>query len=50
MSNREQFLRDALAAWENYKTTGLRLTGEEADAWMERLEAGEEVEALEGHE
>jgi predicted transcriptional regulator len=38
---REQFLRDTLAAWEDYQRTGLHLTNEEIDAWLRRLEAGE---------
>ena len=37
---REQFRRDALAAWDHYQTTGLHATAEEADAWLAKLEAG----------
>ena len=37
---REQFRHDALAAWEEYQSTGLHVTSEEADAWMAKLEAG----------
>jgi predicted transcriptional regulator len=37
---REQFRRDALAAWADYQATGLHVTAEEADAWLARLEAG----------
>jgi predicted transcriptional regulator len=40
---RERFRADAEAAWTEYQTTGLHLTAEEADAWLERLEAGEQV-------
>jgi predicted transcriptional regulator len=40
---RQSFLKDAVAAWEEYQQTGLHLTGEEADAWMEKLEAGEDA-------
>jgi predicted transcriptional regulator len=39
----EKLRRDLVAAWEDYKTTGLHITGEEADAWLERLEKGEKV-------
>ena len=37
---REQLRQDALAAWAGYRTTGLHLTAEEADAWLAKLEAG----------
>jgi predicted transcriptional regulator len=40
---REQFRRDALAAWTNYQATGLQVTAEEADAWLAKLEAGKGV-------
>jgi hypothetical protein len=40
---RDRFRRDALAAWAHYQTTGLHATEEEADAWLARLEAGEEA-------
>lgn len=40
---REQFHRDGLAAWENYQATGLHVTSEEADAWLAKLEAGEDA-------
>jgi predicted transcriptional regulator len=39
---REQFRRDALAAWDHYQTTGLHVTGEEADAWLAKLESGKD--------
>lgn len=35
----------ALAAWNEYKSTGLHATEVEADAWLARLEAGENAEA-----
>jgi predicted transcriptional regulator len=37
----ERFNDDALAAWAAYQASGEHITGEEADAWLERLEAGE---------
>jgi predicted transcriptional regulator len=41
---REQLRQDALAAWAEYQATGLHITAEEADAWLARLEAGEDAE------
>ncbi|MDI5933139.1 CopG family ribbon-helix-helix protein [Halomonas kalidii] len=41
---RESFKQDALHAWEEYQRSGLHLTQEDADAWLARLEAGEDVE------
>ncbi len=46
---REQFRQDALAAWNQYQSTGLHLTAEEADGWLAKLEAGEDAEAPECH-
>jgi len=46
---REQFLRDGLAAWEDYRATGLHLTEEEVDDWLAKLEAGEDAELPECH-
>jgi predicted transcriptional regulator len=46
---REQLRQDALAAWNHYQTTGLHATAEEADAWLAKLEAGENAEAPECH-
>jgi hypothetical protein len=31
-------------AWAEYQETGLHVTGEAADAWLAKLEAGEEAE------
>lgn len=41
---REQVRQDALAAWAEYQATGLHVTAEEADAWLARLKAGEDIE------
>ena len=41
---RESFRHDTLNAWEAYRTTGLHLTAEEADAWLGRLEQGNDIE------
>jgi predicted transcriptional regulator len=46
---REQLRQDALAGWNHYQTTGLHATAEEADAWLAKLEAGEDAEAPECH-
>ena len=46
---REQFLRDGLAAWNDYQSTGLHATAEEADAWLAKFEAGEDAETPGSH-
>jgi predicted transcriptional regulator len=46
---REKLRQDALSAWTHYQTTGLHTTAEEVDAWMEKLEKGEDAEAPECH-
>jgi predicted transcriptional regulator len=46
---REAFKQDALRAWEGYQENGLHLTLEEADAWLEKLEAGENAEIPKCH-
>ena len=46
---REQFRQEALAAWSEFQASGIHLTAEEADAWLARLETGEDVEAPECH-
>jgi predicted transcriptional regulator len=46
---RESFKQDALRAWETYQKNGLHLTLEEADAWLEKLEVGEDVELPKCH-
>ena len=40
--SRAQLHQDALAAWEEYQATGQHITGAEADAWLARLETGED--------
>ena len=47
---REQFLRDSLAAWNEYQETGQHLTAEEADRWLAKLESGEDADAPECHD
>ena len=46
---REQFRAEALAAWNDYQATGLHVTAEEADAWLKKLEAGEDAETPSCH-
>ncbi len=41
---REVFRQDAIHAWEEYQLTGLHVSFEEADSWLSKLEAGEDVE------
>ena len=41
---REALRQDALRAWQDFQATGLHITGAEADAWLERLERGEDTE------
>lgn len=47
---REAFRQDALQAWDAYQATGKHVTHDEADAWLARLEAGEEAAAPECHD
>jgi hypothetical protein len=42
-------IQDALAALQDYDSTGLHRTGEEVDAWLAKLEAGEEAELPDCH-
>lgn len=46
---REAFRKEALDAWERYQSTGLHVTGDEADAWLAELEAGSDVEPPRAH-
>lgn len=41
---RERLKEDALAAWADFERTGRHVTAAEADAWLQRLEAGEDAE------
>lgn len=41
---REAFKQDAIRAWDAYQETGLHVSMEEADAWLAKLEAGEDTE------
>ena len=46
---RERVLHDAVAARNEYQTTGLHLTADEADVWLDRLENGEDCEPPQPH-
>lgn len=46
---REAFKQDALRAWHDYQANGLHATAAEADAWLARLEAGEDAEPPDCH-
>ena len=46
---REAFKQDALRAWDEYQRAGLHLTFEEADAWLAKLEDGEDAELPKCH-
>lgn len=46
---REAFRQDTLKAWDDYCTTGLHVTAEQADAWLARLEHGDDIEPPECH-
>jgi len=47
---RERLRQDALAAWGEYAATGRHVTAVEADAWLARLEAGEDAEPPPSHD
>lgn len=46
---RDNFRQEALDAWNHYQTTGLHVTGAEADAWLAELEAGNDIEPPTSH-
>ncbi len=47
---KQESLRVAtLKAWEDYRATGLHVTAEEADAWLEQLENGDDTEPPKCH-
>ena len=46
---RQSFRQDAIDAWNDYQRTGLHLSGDKADAWLAKLEAGEIVAAPDCH-
>lgn len=46
---RESFRQDTLKAWEEYRTTGLHVNSDEADAWLSDLEQGNDIEPPQCH-
>ena len=46
---RERLDQHALTAWSAYAATGLHVTEDEADAWLAKLEVGEEAPPPECH-
>lgn len=40
---REAFRQDGIRAWQEYQATGLHATQQEANAWLAKLEAGEDT-------
>lgn len=46
---RETFRQATIKAWEEYESTGMHVTAEEADVWLEALENGNDVEPPECH-
>lgn len=47
---RESFRRDALAAWEHYRETGLHVTGDELAVWLDSWGSDHEADAPTPHE
>ncbi|WP_123101235.1 CopG family ribbon-helix-helix protein [Acidithiobacillus sulfuriphilus] len=45
----EQFRQAGREAWESFQTTGLHLTFAEADAWLGKLESGDDTEIPDCH-
>ena len=45
----EQHRTDTNAAWNNYASTGLHATADEANAWLAKLESGEDIDPPEPH-
>lgn len=41
---REAFRQDGIRAWEEYQATGLHVSHDEADAWLSKLEQGQDTE------
>ena len=41
---REAYRQDGIKAWNDYQATGLHVTQQEADAWLAKLEDGQDAE------
>lgn len=46
---REAFHRDGIRAWDTYQETGLHVSHAEVDAWLARLDAGDDQKPPECH-
>src|SRR6218665_4020098 len=46
---REAFRQATLKAWQEYRTTGLHVSADEADAWLAQLEQVKDIEPPECH-
>jgi predicted transcriptional regulator len=46
---REAFRQDALQAWETFRVTRQHVTADEADAWLAKLEQGNDIEPPKCH-
>ena len=46
---REAFRQAGIRAWNEYQETGLHVTFEAADAWLSKLESGQDTEPPECH-
>lgn len=46
---RETFREDGIRAWGEYQASGLHMTLEEADAWLAKLEEGQDEDMPECH-
>jgi len=41
---KEQFKQEAITTWRNYQLTGLHVTEEEMDDWMDKIKNGKDAE------
>lgn len=46
---RDALRQDGIRTWNEYQATGLHISMEEADSWLEKLETGKQVEPPEYH-
>ena len=46
---RQDFLEESRQAFEHFQATGLHITGEEIDAWVDQLLEGKDAELPECH-
>lgn len=47
---REAFRQETINNWEHFHATGRHLRMDEADAWLKKLERGEDLEPPECHD